>query len=85
MPHQTLDLTIKDAESAAERVKQFLGGIEQPLVSIELTAQDRVWSFYGFYNVRRLDRHLLAAKIVKQVVSVPFGRVRIVARYAAKD
>jgi hypothetical protein len=83
MPHHSLDLTIKDAESAAEAVKQFLDGIEQPLVSIELSAQDQVWSFYGFYNVTRLDRDLLAAKVVKQIITVPFGKVRIVARYAA--
>jgi hypothetical protein len=66
MPHHTLDLMIKDAESVAESVKQFLGGIEQPLVSIELTAQNRVWSFYGFYYVSRLDRDDLTAKIIKQ-------------------
>jgi hypothetical protein len=84
MPHHSLDLTIKDAESAAEAVKQFLDGIEQPLVSIELSAQDWLWSFYGFYQVTRLDRDLLATKIIKRIIAVPFGKVRLVARYAAK-
>jgi hypothetical protein len=80
MPRHTLDLTITDAESVAGSVKRFLAGIEQPLVSIELTAQDRRWSFYGFYQVTRLDRDLLATKIIKQIIDRPFGSVRIVAR-----
>jgi len=50
MPRHKLDLTITDPESAAESVKRFLSGIEQPIVSIELTAQNRAWSFYGFYQ-----------------------------------
>jgi hypothetical protein len=80
MPRHRLDLTITDRESVAERVKRFLAGIEQPLVSIELTGQNRAWSFYGFYQVGRSDRDDLAAKVVERIVSDPFGRVTIVAR-----
>ena len=41
MPRHTLNLTIIDAESVAASVKRFLAGIEQPIVSIELTAQNQ--------------------------------------------
>ena len=80
MPRHKLDLTITDPESAAESVKRFLSGIEQPIVSIELTAQNRAWSFFGVYQVSSLGRDHLAAKVIKRVIAYPFGRVTIVAR-----
>jgi len=67
VPRHTLNLTIIDAESAAESVRRFLAGIEQPLVSIEPTAQTRAWSFYGFYQVGRSDLDDLAAKVIKRI------------------
>ena len=41
MPRHKLDLTIADPEDVAESIKTFLAGIKQPIVSIELNAQNR--------------------------------------------
>ena len=71
MPRHRLDLTITDRESVAERVKRFLAGIEQPLVSIELTGQNRAWSFYGFYQVGRSIETILLPRLSSESSLTP--------------